>query len=46
MTSSNTESIWDQEFQFEHKSQPIKIFSDSCCHGCECQTSTDHIKEN
>jgi len=32
---------------FESESSPgeIKLFSDSCCNGCACQTSSDHNTE-
>jgi hypothetical protein len=41
----NFESAWDKEFSFEHTSLSVKLFSETCCNGCSCQTSKDHIKE-
>jgi len=41
----NFESAWDKEFQFEHLNLAAKIFTETCCNGCSCQTSKDHIKE-
>lgn len=45
----NLESAWDEEFQFEssvYKAEPenlsVKIFSETCCNGCTCQSSEDH----
>ena len=32
-------------FETESSSGEIKIFSDSCSHGCACQTSSDHDTE-
>ena len=32
-------------FETESSSGEIKIFSDSCCNGCACQTSSDHNTE-
>ena len=32
-------------FESESSSGEIKIFSDSCCNGCTCQTSSDHDTE-
>jgi len=40
----NTESAWDEEFQFE--SSGLKFYSDTCCNGCTCQTSDAHKPEN
>ena len=33
------------EYESESSSLAIKIFSDSCCNGCTCQTSSDHNTE-
>lgn len=41
----NFENAWDPEFQYEH-TNPIKIYSDTCCNGCTCQTSDAHKPEN
>ena len=41
----NSESSWDEEFQFEHQNLAVKIFSDTCCNGCSCKTSNDHKPE-
>ena len=32
-------------FETESTSLAVKIFSDSCCNGCSCQTSSDHDTE-
>jgi hypothetical protein len=40
----NSESAWDEEFQFE--SSGLKFYSDTCCNGCTCQTSDAHKPEN
>lgn len=40
----NLESAWDEEFQFEHTNLAVKMFSETCCNGCSCQSSTDHDK--
>ena len=29
-------------FESESSSLAIKVFSDTCCNGCSCQTSSDH----
>lgn len=42
----NSESAWDEEFSFEHSSLAVKIFSDTCCHGCSCETERDHEKDS
>lgn len=42
---NNTESAWDEEFSFEHTSLATKIFADTCCHGCSCQSNKDHEKD-
>lgn len=45
----NLENAWDENFQFEssvYKTEPenlsVKIFSETCCNGCTCQSSEDH----
>ena len=38
----NSESAWDQEFDFEHKNLAVKIFTDTCCNGCTCKTEKNH----
>jgi hypothetical protein len=40
----NSESAWDQEFQYE--SSGLKVYSEICCNGCTCQTSDAHKPEN
>jgi hypothetical protein len=40
----NSESAWDQEFQFE--SSGLKVYSEICSNGCTCQTSDAHKPEN
>jgi hypothetical protein len=42
----NFENAWDPEFQYEHTNLNSKTFSDSCCNGCNCQTSKDHLPED
>lgn len=42
----NFESAWDEEFKFESSNLAAKIFSETCCNGCSCQTSEDHKKES
>jgi hypothetical protein len=32
-------------FETESSSEVIKIFSETCCNGCSCQSELDHIKE-
>jgi hypothetical protein len=32
-------------FETESTSLAVKIFSDTCCNGCSCQTSSDHDTE-
>lgn len=32
-------------FESESSSEGVKLFSDSCCNGCTCQTSSDHNTE-
>ena len=32
-------------FESESSTGEIKIFSDSCCNGCACKTSSDHDTE-
>ena len=32
-------------FETESTSLAVKIFSDTCCNGCICQTSSDHDTE-
>jgi hypothetical protein len=32
-------------FEPEHASLAVKVFADTCCNGCSCQSSSDHIKE-
>jgi hypothetical protein len=29
-------------FESESSSLAIKVFSETCCNGCSCQTSSDH----
>ena len=41
----NLENAWDEEFQFEHQNLAVKIFSETCCNGCTCQTSKEHLPE-
>lgn len=41
-TYKNSESAWDQEFQFEHQNLAVKIFTDTCCNGCSCKSDSDH----
>jgi hypothetical protein len=48
----NIENSWDDEFNFESsiykpemQNLAAKIFSDICCNGCSCKTSSDHSKE-
>jgi hypothetical protein len=46
---------FESSLDFQYESTPIKtvdntglalkIFSETCCNGCSCQTSKDHIKE-
>lgn len=50
--TKNTESAWDEEFQFEQSAytkEPlnlaVKIFSDFCCNGCACISDGDHKKD-
>jgi hypothetical protein len=33
------------EFETESSSGFLKLFSDTCCNGCSCQTSSDHNTE-
>ena len=33
------------EFEQESSSLAMKIFSDFCCNGCSCKTSSDHDTE-
>jgi hypothetical protein len=40
----NSEFSWDEEWQSE-SSGLIKIYSDTCCNGCSCQSSNDHKPE-
>ncbi len=37
----NLENAWDG-FEFEHQNLAVKIFSETCCNGCTCQTEKDH----
>jgi hypothetical protein len=32
-------------FETESTSLAIKVFSETCCNGCTCQTSSDHKPE-
>ena len=32
-------------FEPEFTSLAVKIFSETCCNGCYCQSQSDHIKE-
>ena len=52
----NFENAWDVDFQYESapikatnnagdSSLEIKLFSETCCDGCTCKTSSDHNKE-
>jgi hypothetical protein len=43
-THQNSESAWDQEFQFEHQNLAVKIFSDTCCNSCSHKSESDHNK--
>jgi hypothetical protein len=38
----NSESSWDQEFQFEHQNLAVKIFTDTCCSSCSHKSESDH----
>jgi hypothetical protein len=42
--------IFQDELPFETKpendSLAMKIFSDTCCHGCYCQSEKDHKQES
>jgi hypothetical protein len=42
--------IFQDELPFETKpvndSLAMKIFSDTCCHGCYCQSEKDHQQES
>lgn len=42
----NLENSWDNNFQFEHTSLAVKVFTDTCCNGCLCQTPKDHKIES
>jgi hypothetical protein len=48
----NLENAWDDDFQFEsstykpeHPNLAAKLFSEMCCNGCSCKTSSDHSQE-
>lgn len=43
---NNYRSSWDEEFDFEHTSLAVQIFSETCCNGCSCKTEEDHKPEN
>ena len=38
----NSESTWDKELQFEHQNLAVKIFTETCCHGCSHKSESDH----
>jgi len=42
----NSESAWDQEFQFEHQNLAVKIFTDTCCNSCSHKLESDHNTSN
>ena len=48
----NLENSWDDEFNFESsiykpemESLAVKLFSETCCDGCSCQSESDHLKQ-
>lgn len=42
---NNLENAWDEEFSFEYSSASVRIFAETCCNGCFCQSEKDHEKE-
>lgn len=53
----NFENAWDVDFQNEsapmkitnhigETSLAVKIFSETCCNGCSCQSEQDHKSSN
>jgi hypothetical protein len=43
---NNLENAWNENFEFEHQNLSLKIFSDFCCNGCSCKTTSDHNQED
>jgi hypothetical protein len=41
-THESSESTWDKELQFEHQNLAVKIFTETCCHGCSHKSESDH----
>lgn len=38
----SSEFSWDKEFAFEHQNLAVKIFTETCCHGCSHKSESDH----